>query len=107
MGLSLEFLLAGQGIAVLHKQLAEKFEQVGAVIHILPEWTCLGFEAYLLRPEGLAPRRIQLFIDHIVEHFQSLKQSPKRLIQNISKILIECPLCSCCHKNGHQSFCRP
>lgn len=101
MGLSLEFLLAGQGIAVLHKQLAEKFEQVGAVIRVLPEWSCLGFETYLLRPKGIAPRRIQIFIDHLVEHFQALEHSPKRLIKNIGRILIECPLCSRCHKNEH------
>lgn len=101
MGLSVEFLVAGQGIAVLHRQLADKLEQVGAVLPVLPEWTCLGFETYLLRPEGFTPRRIQLFMDHLVEHFQTLRSSPGKLIKNLGGVMLECPLCSRCHENGH------
>lgn len=78
MGLSVEFLLAGQGIAVLHKQLANKFEHAETLIHVLPEWTCLGFETYLLCPEGPTPRRIEILIDHLVEHFQTTEHSPRR-----------------------------
>lgn len=106
MGLSVEFLMAGQGIAVLHKQLAEKFEQVGALIHILPEWTCLGFETYLLRTGGVAPRRIQIFMDYLVEYFKTVDRSPPQRVRNSGEVRVECPLCSRCHKNGHSCSCR-
>jgi len=106
MGLSLEFLMAGQGIAVLHKQIADKFEEIGALIQVLPGWICLGFETYLLRPEGLTPRRVQIFMDHLIEHFQTLEHSPDRLIKNIGRILVECPLCAHCHKNERHNLCR-
>lgn len=104
MGLSVEFLMAGQGIAVLHKQLAEKFEQVGALIRILPEWSCLGFETYLLCPEGPTPRRIEVFLNHLAEHFQAIERFPQKLAKNIGGIMIECPLCSRCHKKGHSNL---
>lgn len=107
MGLALEFLMAGQGIAVLHKHIADRFEQIGALMHILPGWICLGFETCLLRPEGPTPRRIQIFMNHLIEHFQTIEHSPQRMIKNFGRIIpIECPLCSCCHKNDHHDLCR-
>lgn len=91
MGLSLEFLMAGQGIAVLHKQLADKLEQAGALVRVLPEWTCLGFETYLLHPAGPTPRRIAIFIEHLVEHFKSIERYPQKLAKNLGGIMIERP----------------
>lgn len=99
MGLSLEFLMAGQGIAVLNKQIGDKMEQAGALMRILPEWTCLGFETYLLHPPGPIPRRVALFIEHLVAHFQAIERFPQKLAKNLGGIMIECPSCPCCHKN--------
>lgn len=107
MGLSIEFLMAGQGIAVLHNALGQKFEHIGALIHILPEWTCLGFETYMLRPDGPVPRRMEIFINHLVEHFQAIERSPTRLVKNLCGVMVECPLCSHCHENGHTSLSAP
>lgn len=92
MGLSLEFLMAGQGIAVLNKQLADKLEQAGSLIRLLPEWVCLGFETYLLHPAGPTPRRIELFIQHLVEHFQTIERSPQKLANNLGEIRVKCPI---------------
>lgn len=84
MGLSLEFLMAGQGIAVLNKQLADRLEQGGDLIRILPEWTCLGFETYLLHPAGPVPRRIEIFLNHLVEHFKAIERGPQKLASRLN-----------------------
>lgn len=82
MGLSLEFLMAGQGIAVLNKQLANRLNQDAALIHLLPEWTCMGFETYLIHTAGPTPRRIKIFIDHLVGYFQNVKRSSQTPAQH-------------------------
>lgn len=98
MALSLEFLMAGQGIAVLHKQIGDKLEQAGALMRLLPEWTCLGFETYVLSPAGPTPRRIKMFTDHLVECLQAAERFPQRLSKNLGGIMVECPSCPYCQK---------
>lgn len=74
LALGMEFLLAGQGIAVVEMGTARNYEESGKIVRLLPEWIVPGVDINLVRVSGKNPHRIQLFADHLVQHFKNLKQ---------------------------------
>ncbi|MDR3175102.1 MAG: LysR family transcriptional regulator [Desulfovibrio sp.] len=65
MGLTLEFLLAGQGIGALTPSIAKKYEKRGELIRLLPEWKAPTIDVSIVTAPSRLPKRIRLFIDHI------------------------------------------
>ncbi|MFV0643719.1 MAG: LysR family transcriptional regulator [Sphingomonadaceae bacterium] len=64
-----EFVLAGQCISALEINSAHKYEQRNEMVRLLPEWTAPGIDVHLVRTSGAKPRRIQVFVEHLVKHF--------------------------------------
>ncbi|EFL51184.1 transcriptional regulator, LysR family [Solidesulfovibrio fructosivorans JJ]] len=73
VGLALELLLAGQGVATVIPQLAKVFDKNGDLVQLLPDWPLAKVDINLTLPNDRMPKRIRLFVDHVVEHFQSLQ----------------------------------
>lgn len=71
-----EFVLAGQGISTLEEGTAWKFVQSGHLVRLLPEWSAAGVDINLVRVSGKLPHRIQLFVEHLVQHFKKFRQMP-------------------------------
>ena len=65
-----DFLLAGHGVALLRKELAEPEEKAGRLVRILPEWSG-GFvhDVNLVMGSSQLPMRVRLFVDHVMSHF--------------------------------------
>lgn len=67
-----EFVLTGQCISALGIHSAQKYEQRGEMVRVLPKWSTAGIDVHLVRTKGTMPRRVQVFTDHVVEHFNRL-----------------------------------
>ena len=72
IGLALELLLANQGVTTLIPQLAKAFDKEGRLVRLLPDWELTKTDINLTLPGDRPPKRVRLFVDHIVKHFQSL-----------------------------------
>jgi DNA-binding transcriptional LysR family regulator len=72
IGLALELLLAGQGVTTIIPQLANAFDKKNELVQLLPDWSLNAVDINLTLPDNRLPKRIRLFVDHIVAHFQSL-----------------------------------
>lgn len=70
-----EFVLAGQGIATLEEGTAWRFVRNGRLVRLLPEWSAAGVDINLVRVNGKLPHRIQLFVEHLVQHFKKFRQN--------------------------------
>ncbi|MFV0437926.1 MAG: LysR family transcriptional regulator [Desulfopila sp.] len=68
-----EYVLAGQCISALEINSAQKFELRGEMVRVLPEWSAPGIDVHLVRTSGTMPRRVQVFTEHVVEHFNRLR----------------------------------
>ena len=68
-----EFVLAGQGAALIELTMANKLEQSGKLVRILPEWNGPGIDLHLVRAEGKAPYRVKIFSDYLVDHFKKFQ----------------------------------
>nr|NJM03945.1 LysR family transcriptional regulator [Desulfobacula sp.] len=73
VGLALELLLAGQGMASVIPQLAKAYDRKKELIQLLPDWSMAEVDINLAMPANNIPKRIRLFVDHLVAHFQSLQ----------------------------------
>ncbi|UJX39257.1 hypothetical protein K9F62_10990 [Desulfovibrio sp. JY] len=54
-------------------QLAKLFDKNGDFVQLLPDWPLAKVDINLTLPNDRMPKRIRLFVDHVVEHFQSLQ----------------------------------
>lgn len=72
--IGMEFLLAGQGIAAVNVKSAEKYEESGEIVRLLPEWTVGEIDVSLVRASRKSSHRVQLFVDHMVSYFKNLRQ---------------------------------
>jgi len=72
--IGLEFLLAGQGIAAVDMNTAERYEASGEIVRLLPEWTVGEIDVSLVRASGKSTRRVQLFVEHMADYFKKLRQ---------------------------------
>lgn len=70
----LEFVLAGQGIAAVDIGTAKTYEKSGELVRLLPEWTVGEIDVSLVRANGKSSHRVQLFVEHMAEHFKKLRQ---------------------------------
>lgn len=68
-----EFVLAGQCVSALEINAAQKYEQRGEMVRVLPEWSAPGIDVHLVRTSGTMPRRVQVFADYVVEYFARLR----------------------------------
>jgi DNA-binding transcriptional LysR family regulator len=69
VGLALELLLAGQGAATFIPQLVQALDKKGELVHLLPDWPLEEVDINLAIPAEQMPKRIRIFIDHLVAHF--------------------------------------
>jgi DNA-binding transcriptional LysR family regulator len=69
VGLALELLLAGQGAATFIPQLVQAFDKKGELVQLLPDWPLAEVDINLAMPAEQVPKRVRLFIDHLVAHF--------------------------------------
>jgi DNA-binding transcriptional LysR family regulator len=73
IGLAIESLLAGQGVTMVIPQLANALDRKEEFVYLLPDWHLAKVDINLTMPDDKMPKRIRLFVDHIVAHFQSLQ----------------------------------
>ena len=69
---TLDFVLAGLGMACLPKQLAEPHVRAGRLIGLLKDWELPQINAYLVMASHQIPRRVRMLIDHLVNYFGTL-----------------------------------
>ncbi|MGE4552721.1 MAG: LysR family transcriptional regulator [Desulfovibrionaceae bacterium] len=62
-----DFVLAGHGAALLRRERAEPDEKAGRLVRLLPNWTG-GFvhDVSLVTGSSQLPRRVRLFVDHML-----------------------------------------
>ena len=68
--LALGFVLAGQGIAAFLPSIAKHFEEKGELIRLLPDWNLEEMHVHLTLPDRQQPKRVRLFVEHLISHFQ-------------------------------------
>ena len=64
-----ELVRAGAGVAMLIAPLAAEDEKKGNLMKLLPGWTVPEVEISAVRPPVQPPKRVRLFLDHLVEYF--------------------------------------
>ena len=69
ISLCYEFALAGHGVAMLRKHLAENDVQEGRLVRILPGWTGVLHDVFMVTAPGQTPRRIKVFVDYMMDFF--------------------------------------
>jgi DNA-binding transcriptional LysR family regulator len=64
-----DFVLAGHGVALLREGRAEPDERAGRLVRLLPDWSG-GFahDVNLVMGSRQLPRRVRLFVDHVLAH---------------------------------------
>lgn len=64
-----DFVLAGHGVALLRAGRAAQDEKAGRLVRLLPDWSG-GFahDVKLVTGSSQLPRRIRLFVDHVLAH---------------------------------------
>ncbi|WP_319466818.1 LysR family transcriptional regulator [uncultured Pseudodesulfovibrio sp.] len=69
VGVCLDFALAGHGVAMIREGDAEPDEKAGRLVRVLPEWSA-GFvhDVSMVTGSSQLPRRVRLFMDHILSH---------------------------------------
>lgn len=70
--MALELCLAGLGLAALATFVAAPHEARGELIRVLPDWRLPETEITLVMANRKQPKRIRLFVEYLVEHFNSL-----------------------------------
>ncbi|QGY40261.1 LysR family transcriptional regulator [Pseudodesulfovibrio cashew] len=67
VGVCLDFALAGHGVAMIRGGDAESEEKTGRLVRVLPEWSA-GFvhDVSMVTGSSQLPRRVRLFMDHIL-----------------------------------------
>lgn len=71
MSASLEFALAGLGVACIAYPLVARHLEAGVLVPVLGGWGMPASGAYLVM-SGNQPHRIRLFIDHLIKYFEHL-----------------------------------
>lgn len=71
--LSLELALAGTGVAWSVPPVAAPYVEQGQLTPILPDWTVTGFDISAVMPSNKIPKRVRLFVDFLVQHFERMK----------------------------------
>jgi DNA-binding transcriptional LysR family regulator len=71
MSASLEFALAGLGVACIAYPLAASHLEAGTLVPVLDGWGMPASGAFLVM-SGSQPHRVRLFIDHLVSYFDHL-----------------------------------
>lgn len=69
IGLSLELMLAGQGVSLLQEGMAEPFVREGRIVRLLPEWHTPPVNISAVMATARVPQRIRIFIDYLAAHF--------------------------------------
>ncbi|GAB6037562.1 LysR family transcriptional regulator [Fundidesulfovibrio butyratiphilus] len=73
-----DFVLAGHGVAMLRELRAGPDEKAGRLVRLLPDWSG-GFvhDVCLVVGASQLPRRVRLFVDHVVFHISRLSPPGK------------------------------
>jgi len=74
ISLSLELALADLGIAWLAPSALEHpYLATVSLVHVLPGWTVPGIDINVVMSNRELPHRVRLFVDHLVDHFASVR----------------------------------
>lgn len=52
--------------------IAARFEEIGQLVRLLPDWKMAEVDVWLAMPDDKMPKRIRVFVDHLVAHFQKI-----------------------------------
>lgn len=74
-----EFALAGHGVTMIRQQSAEPYVKMGKLIRVLPEWTGPCYELFMVSAPGQSPKRVQVFVDYMANHFKLLPEREPEL----------------------------
>jgi DNA-binding transcriptional LysR family regulator len=75
LGMVTQLTIAGAGLAVLPAMLAEHDLFHAHLQRVLPDWKLKPLEMFLLyRKRTLQPRRVQIMIEHLTQHFSKMSQ---------------------------------
>lgn len=69
---ALELALAGAGVTWAVPPLVAAYVEQGELIPILPDWTVPGFDISVVMASSQIPKRVRLFVDFLVEHFEKM-----------------------------------
>jgi DNA-binding transcriptional LysR family regulator len=80
--LALELVLSGQGFAAFLPRIANRFEgkdNSRELVRLLPDWNLAEVEVHLLLPDRQQPKRVRLFVEHLVEYFQRVQDETEQV----------------------------
>ncbi len=77
MRAALDFARAGHGAIYSWQILAFQFEKAGELIRLLPEWDTTETEISIVMPNRKMPKRVRLFIDHMIAYLEHLEREMK------------------------------
>lgn len=77
-----EMALEGAGIARLTKRVAASDVSEGKLVHVMPDFRCVGGPGepsaiWIIRPDRYLARRTRLFLDAIITHLRKVGQSKR------------------------------
>lgn len=72
MRMALELCLAGLGLAPLATFVAKPHEAKGELVKVLPDWSLPETEINLVMANRKQPKRIRLFVEYLIDHFNGL-----------------------------------
>lgn len=70
--MTLEFALAGLGLAGLVEPVGDRFAKRGRLVRLLPDWEAPSVNISAVMPTAQPPMRVRLLIDHLLEHFNDI-----------------------------------
>lgn len=71
---ALDFAVAGHGVINMPKPMAYKHEKAGLLVRLLPDWKMTETDVNIVMPNQDTPKRVRLFIDHLVAFMEQLEQ---------------------------------
>ncbi|NLC22975.1 LysR family transcriptional regulator [Oxalobacter vibrioformis] len=73
ISIALDFAIAGHGVINMPQSLAYRYERAGSLVRLLPDWKMTETEVNIVMPNHETPRRVRLFIDHLVAFMNQIE----------------------------------
>jgi DNA-binding transcriptional LysR family regulator len=67
-----EFALAGHGVTMMRKLFAYPSLENGELLRLLPEWSGVKHDIFVLRHPGQPPGRVRVFVDYLTNYFSKI-----------------------------------
>lgn len=70
--LCMDFALAGHGVAMLRKTVAEPEVRAGRLVRLLPQWNGPSHDVYMVTAGGQMPKRVRVFMEYMADFFAAI-----------------------------------